>query len=72
MSSLLKIFSNETMKSSRMQDHLHRKHLDKKDAPLSYIKGVSNKFHSKNTLNSTFEKGRLLVDDGLIASYNIS
>ena len=65
-------FSNEAVKPSRMQDHLHRKHLDKKDAPLSYFKSLLDKSHGRNSLNITFEKSKLKVDDGLIASCNIS
>ena len=52
-------FSNEAMKASRMQDHIQRKQLDKKDAPLSYFKGLRDKFHGRNTLNSKFEKSKL-------------
>ena len=40
--------------------------------PLTYFKGLRDKFHGRNTLNSAFEKIQLKVDDGLIASYNIS
>ena len=39
---------------------------------MSYFKSLRDKFHGRNTLNITFEKSKLKVDDGLIASYNIS
>ena len=39
---------------------------------MTYFKGLRNKFHGRNTLNSAFEKNQLKVDEGLIASYNIS
>ena len=42
------------------------------DAPLTYFKGLRDTFQGRNILNSAIEKNQLKVDDGLIASYNIS
>lgn len=45
-----KVFSNEYMKPSRLEDHLKKVHTDKKDKDLSYFQALKDQFLKRPTL----------------------
>ncbi|KAK5641074.1 hypothetical protein RI129_009621 [Pyrocoelia pectoralis] len=67
-----KVFSNEAMKPSRLQEHLNKIHADKKDKDLSYFQGLEKKYLKQPTISNLFASCSKQEDDGLRASYNIS
>lgn len=67
-----KVFSNEAMKPSRLQEHLNKMHADKKDKELFYFQGLENKCLKQATISNLFASSSKQEDDGLRASYNIS
>ncbi|KYN29155.1 hypothetical protein ALC57_01414 [Trachymyrmex cornetzi] len=67
-----KVFSNESMKPSRLEDHLKKVHTDKKDKDLSYFQMLKDQFLKRSTLGDMFLAESKQHNDGLRASYNIS
>jgi hypothetical protein len=67
-----KVFSNEAMKPSRLQEHLNKVHPNRKDKDISYFKELQNKYSKQPTVSSLFASSSKQEDDGLRASYNIS
>lgn len=67
-----KVFSNEAMKPSRLQEHLNKIHADKKDKDLSYFQGLEKKYLKQPTISNLFASCSKQENDGLRASYNIS
>ena len=68
-----KTFSNDSVKRSKMKDHLERIHCDKKSKKLDYFKALKVKFRSRPRLE-TFLKSPTNADlqGGQKASYNIA
>lgn len=67
-----RVFSNEAMKPSRLQEHLTKIHPDRKDRNLSYFEMLKKQHFKRPTLASIFSAASKQDDDGLRASYNIS
>ncbi|XP_072401045.1 SCAN domain-containing protein 3-like, partial [Diabrotica undecimpunctata] len=67
-----RVFSNEAMKPSRLQEHLTKIHPDRKDRNLSYFEMLKKQHFKRPTLASIFSAVSKQDDDGLRASYNIS
>lgn len=70
-----KTFHNDTMKPSKMKDHLDRMHSDKKNKELEYFKNLKDKFlvRSKTGLKSFLTPSTSKnIEGGLDASYQIS
>ena len=66
-----KVFANDAMKPSKLEDHLRRCHPDKKDKDLKYFRTLSDKVRN-STVDKIFASTSTREDDGLRASYNIS
>lgn len=67
-----KTFSNEAMKPSRLQDHLNKKHADKKNKNVAFFQDLEKKYIARPTVSSLYSSSTKQNDDGLRASYNIS
>ncbi|KAG9481570.1 hypothetical protein GDO78_010682 [Eleutherodactylus coqui] len=67
-----KAFSNETMKPSRLSDHLAKMHSDKVGKPISFFQGSKSKFENHCTVGKLFGKSAFNTDKGLLASYKVS
>lgn len=67
-----KVFSNEAMKPSRLQEHLQKVHPDKQNKELSFITNIRDKFRKAQSVSGLFAASSKQFDDGMIASYNIS
>ncbi|CDW54206.1 zf-BED domain containing protein [Trichuris trichiura] len=61
-----RVFSNETMKPSRMKRHLKRRHPNMSNKEVSHYRALREKVMKKRTPNSKADR------DGLAASYRIS
>ncbi|XP_026532395.1 SCAN domain-containing protein 3-like [Notechis scutatus] len=67
-----KVFSNEAMKPSRLNEHLKKAHPDKADKNLTFFQSLRDKFQKRPTLSHMFSNASQPNTDGLCASYNIS
>jgi len=67
-----KVFSNEAMKPSRLQEHLHKVHPDKQNKGLSFFTNIREKCLNAPSVSGLFARSSKQFDDGLIAFYNIS
>lgn len=67
-----KVFSNDAMKPSKLEDHLRRSHPDKLDKDLKYFQTLKENLQKRPTLDKMFTLTSQRNDDGLRASYNIS
>lgn len=67
-----KVFSNEAMKPSRLQENLTKVHANKKNMNSFYFQALEKKFLKEPTLVNMFLTTSKQDDDGLRASYNIS
>ncbi|GBP18753.1 Protein FAM200B [Eumeta japonica] len=67
-----KVLSNNSMKPSKLEDHLRRCHPDKIGKDLKYFQTLKEKYEKKSTVHSMFSSTSESNDDGLRASYNIS
>lgn len=67
-----KVFSNEAMKPSRLQEHLNKMHADKKNKDLSYFQELEKQYLKQPTISNLFASSSKQDDDGLRASYNVS
>ncbi|XP_050520167.1 SCAN domain-containing protein 3-like [Daktulosphaira vitifoliae] len=67
-----KVFSNEAMKPSRLQEHLTKVHPNKKNMSLLDFQTLEKKILKQPTLVNMFSTASKQDDDGLRASYNIS
>uniref|UniRef100_A0A5S6Q4E5 DUF4371 domain-containing protein n=1 Tax=Trichuris muris TaxID=70415 RepID=A0A5S6Q4E5_TRIMR len=67
-----KTFSNESMKPSRLIEHLAKMHPDKSDKDLAYFRSLREQFRKHPTLPDVFSSTSKLQNDGLQASYNVS
>ncbi|KFD50620.1 hypothetical protein M513_08427 [Trichuris suis] len=67
-----KMFSNESMRLSKMKKHLDSAHPDKKDKPLEYYQNLRNNFEKRMTLPRMVTERSKTLDKGIIASYEIS
>ena len=65
-------FSNEAMKPSRLRDHLHSMHADKKDKPKEFFKALLEQYNRRNTIRNMIRRKNEAVEDGLCASYRIA
>ena len=50
-----RVFTNETMKPSRLQEHLFKMEADKKDKDLSYFQILKEKYFKQPTASNLFE-----------------
>ncbi|XP_061486772.1 protein FAM200C-like [Rhineura floridana] len=66
------VLSNEAMKPSRLQDHLHKRHPDTAGCDTAVFRKLKEAFKKCHTLSSFKRKPDTDVDNGLVASYNIS
>uniref|UniRef100_A0A5S6QJ57 BED-type domain-containing protein n=1 Tax=Trichuris muris TaxID=70415 RepID=A0A5S6QJ57_TRIMR len=69
---LNRVFSNESMKPSRLKKHLAKVHPDKAGKEFNYFKSLCEKFGERSTLSSMFSSRTALQMVGLRASFNIS
>ena len=67
----LKVFANDAMKPSKMEEHLRRCHPEKKDMGIKYFQTRRDEIKN-STLDKVFASTSQREDDGLRASYNIS
>ena len=67
-----KTLSNEVMKSSRLKDHLEKKHSDRDSKDLSYFQGLSKSFSNQNCTSRVFKRVDTQTDTSLATSYNDS
>jgi len=67
-----KTFSNDSIKPSKMKDHLERIHCDKKCKQLDYFKELKAKFRSRPRLETFFKSPANADLQGQKASYNIA
>lgn len=67
-----KVLSNDSMKPSKLEDHLRRRHPEKVDIDLKYFQTLKDKHEKRHTLSNMFASKSQSNDDGLRASYNIS
>lgn len=67
-----KVLSNDSMKPSKLEDHLRRCHPDKIGKDLKYFQTLKEKYEKRPTVHSMFASTSESNDDGLRASYNIS
>lgn len=67
-----KVLSNDSMKPSKLEDHLRRCHPDKISKDLKYFQTLKEKYEKRPTVHSMFASTSQSNDDGLRASYNIS
>lgn len=67
-----KVFSNEAMKPSRLNEHLTKAHPDKADKNLSFFQSLRDNLQKRPTLSRMFYNASQQNTDGLRASYNIS
>ncbi|KAF8789835.1 Protein FAM200B like protein [Argiope bruennichi] len=67
-----KVLSNDSMKPSKLEDHLRRCHPEKIGKDLKYFQTLKKKYEKSPTLNSMFSSTSQRNDDGLRVSYNIS
>ncbi|GBP51759.1 Protein FAM200B [Eumeta japonica] len=67
-----KVLSNDSMKPSKLEDHLKRCHTDKMGKDLKYFQTLKEKYEKRPTMHSMFASTSQSNDDGLRASYNIS
>lgn len=67
-----KVLSNDSMKPSKLEDHLKRCHTDKIGKDLKYFQTLKEKYGKRPTMHSMFASTSQSNDDGLRASYNIS
>ncbi|GBP52560.1 Protein FAM200B [Eumeta japonica] len=67
-----KVLSNDSMKPSKLEDHLRRCHPDKIGKDLKYFQTLKEKYEKRPTVHSMFSSTSESNDDGLRASYNIS
>jgi hypothetical protein len=64
-----KIFSNEAMNPSMLQEHLTKLHTDKKDKNVSYFQVLEEKYFKPPTVSQLFASSTKQDNDGLKASY---
>ena len=67
-----KTLSNESMKPSRLLEHLNKKHKDRKDKDENYFISLKNDFKRRKPIASFFASKQNKICNGLICSYNIS
>ncbi|KFD54690.1 hypothetical protein M514_23393 [Trichuris suis] len=67
-----RVFSNESMKPSRLKEHLAKIHLDKAGKDFNYFISLREKFRKRPTLSNMFSTQTASEMDGLRASFNIS
>ncbi|KFD48204.1 hypothetical protein M513_10918 [Trichuris suis] len=67
-----KVFSNESMKPSRLQENLKRVRAHKSKKDMAYFQSLWEKFRKRPTLRSMVSSALQEENDGLLASYNIS
>ncbi|KFD63479.1 hypothetical protein M514_24405 [Trichuris suis] len=67
-----RVFSNESMKPSRLKEHLAKIHPDKAGKDFNYFKSLPEKFRKRPTLSNMFSTRTALEMDCLRASFNIS
>ena len=67
-----KVLSNETLRPSRLLDHLNRMHPDKKDKKEGFFRNLRDNFQKKKLVhNSYFAFQQNKLDDELLCSYKI-
>ena len=64
-------FSNKAMKTSRLAEHLKRKHPDIVNRTRAYFENLKN-FDQRNTLSAYLKKSLQINESGLTASYEIA
>jgi len=67
-----KTLSNESMKPSKLKEHLIKVHNDKKDKDLAYFNKLKENFSKTPSLRQLLSTTSERNDDGLRVSYNIS
>lgn len=67
-----KTLSNDSMKPSKLKEHLIKIHSDKKDKDLTFFQTVKEKYLKTPSLQQLIGTTSTRDDDGLRASYNIS
>ncbi|KAJ8035158.1 Zinc finger MYM-type protein 6 [Holothuria leucospilota] len=63
--------SNETMKLSRLSEHLGKKHSDKTGADVSYFQSLKENFENRSTITTMLKASQQRMDKGLEASYEL-
>lgn len=66
------VLSNESMRPCKLRKHLETTHEDKKDKPVEFFKKLRDDFRSRKTILQVFNEKSSMIDNGLIASYEIS
>lgn len=64
--------SNESMRPSKLKNHLETAHKDKKDKPLDFFKKLRDEFHGRMTVTHMFTQRVANRDRGMLASYEIA
>lgn len=67
-----KVLTNDSMKPSKLENHLKRCHTDQMGKDLKYFQTLKEKYEKRPTMHSMFASTSQINDDGLRASYNIS
>lgn len=67
-----KTLSNESMKPSKLKEHLTKAHSNKKDKDLTFFKTVKEKYLKTPSLQQLLATTSERDDDGLRVSYSIS
>lgn len=67
-----KVLTNDSMKPSKLENHLRSCHPDKIGKDLKYFESLKEKYEKRPTVHSMFASTSQSNDDGLRASYNIS
>ena len=65
-------FSNESMKPSRLSNHLKSMHSDKSMKDVSFFQQLRDKYIQRQTISAFVDKSVVQNTDGLLASYSIS
>lgn len=69
---MYKVLSNDSMKPSKLENHLRKCHPDKMEKDLKYFQLLRDELRRRPKLDDIFSSTPQRIDDGLKASYNIS
>ena len=67
-----KTFTNESMKPSRMINHLKAKHHGKANKDVAYFCDLKVRFKKRSTIGTLFKSYGIELEKGLFASYKVS
>ena len=66
------VLSNDSMKPCKLKIHLETKHKGKKNQPVEYFRKLRDDFQARKTVTQVFNNQVSKINDGLLASYEIS